>query len=45
MLHLILEDLLCFRAAPGEEFGETADAGESGNKLCGGRGEGGGVNI
>lgn len=41
MLHLILEVLLCFRA----EFGETADAGESGNKLCGGRGEGGGVNI
>jgi len=41
MLHLILEVLLCL----GEEFGETAGAGESGNELCGGRGEGGGVNI
>jgi len=45
MLHLILEVLLHFRAASREDSGETAGTGDSGNEFCGGRGEGGGVNI
>ena len=44
MLHFILEVLLHFGAASREDSGETA-ADDSGNGFCGGRGEGGGVNI
>ena len=44
-LHLILEVLLRFGAALHRDSGGTADAGWSDDELCGGRGEGGGVNI
>jgi len=43
--HLILEALLCFRTALGEDSAEGADVCWPEDDSCGGRGEGGGVNI